>query len=210
MTQPNRTNLNVTVRRDTGKGPNRRLRAAGLVPAVVYSRGKDPVSVIAQPKEVVAHLNGEFGRNGAINLQIEGEKSPRLAIIKEYTVHPWQRSLEHIDFWEITPDTILTLTVPFAGVGKTETEKQGGRVRYTRDDVMVRCKPDDVPAKITYDLSSLPFGPHNITISQIPLPKGVTAHFKNDYSLIQVQLPKVVTDEEAKEGEEGAAPAASA
>ncbi len=207
-----RSNLSVTKRTETGNGPNRRLRAAGTLPAVVYSKGKPPVAVAADPKAVVAHLKGPLGKNGAIDLAVEGEGAPRLAIIQEYTVHPWKRSLEHVDFWEITPDTILTVTVPFSGVGKSEAEKVGGRVRFTRDDIMIKAKAADMPAKVTFDMATLTPGDHNITISKIPMPPGVTAHFKNDYSLIQVFMAKVAAEaEEAKPaGKDAKKPAAKA
>ena len=39
--------LNALVRKETGKGPARRLRSAGLIPAVFYGRGTEsiPLSV---------------------------------------------------------------------------------------------------------------------------------------------------------------------
>lgn len=195
-----RQTLTVSPRTETGKGPNRRLRMAGTVPAVVYTKGKAPISVQADPKAVVAVLNGPYGKNAPVDLSVEGEATPRLALIQNYTVHPFKRTLEHIDFWEISPDSILTITVPFSGEGKSESEKQGGRVRFTRDDILVRCKPADVPQKITFDMTSLPAGDHNLTVSKIPMPPGVTAYFKHDYSLIQVFLPKVTAAAEDAKG----------
>lgn len=207
-----RQTLTVSPRTETGKGPNRRLRVAGTVPAVVYTKGKTPTTVQADPKAVVAVLNGPYGKNAPVTLQVEGESAPRLALIQQYTVHPFKRTLEHIDFWEIAEDTTLTITVPFAGEGKSESEKQGGRVRFTRDDIVVRCKPKDVPAKITFDMASLSAGDHNITVSKIPMPPGVTAHFKHDYSLIQVFLPKVaaVADDGKGKKDDKKKPAAKA
>lgn len=207
-----RQTLTVSPRTETGKGPNRRLRVAGTVPAVVYTKGKTPLTVQADPKAVVAVLNGPFGKNAAVDLKVEGEAAPRLALIQQYTVHPFKRTLEHIDFWEISEDSTLTITVPFAGEGKSESEKQGGRVRFTRDDIVVRCKPKDVPAKITFDMTSLSAGDHNITVSKIPMPEGVTAHFKHDYSLIQVFLPKVaaVADDGKGKKDDKKKPAAKA
>ncbi len=209
MTRPT---LNVSLRAETGNGPNRRLRAAGTVPAVVYTKGKTPVSIQADPKAVAAVLNGPYGRNGAVTLQVEGEAAPRLAIIQDYSVHPWKRSLEHIDFWEISEDSVLTITVPFAGEGKSEAEKQGGRVRFTRDDMVVRCKAVDVPKKITFDMAALSAADHNITVSKIPLPAGVTAHFKHDYSMIQVFMPKATAaaETDAKGKTDAKKPAAKA
>lgn len=208
MTRPT---LTVTPRTDTGKGPNRRLRVSGSVPAVVYTKGKAPVAVNADPKMVVAHLNGPLGKNGAIDLAIEGESAPRLAIIQQYTVHPWKRSLEHVDFWEITPDTLLTVTVPFGGEGRSEAEKQGGRIRFTRDDLVVQCKPGDVPKKIAFDMASLPAGDHNITVSKIPMPAGVKPYFKHDFSVIQVFMPKgpAAGEEPAKGKDDKKKPAAA-
>ena len=218
-----RSNLSVTPRTATGNGPNRRLRAGGTLPAVVYTKGKPPVAVHADPKAIVAHLKGPLGRNGSIDLSIEGEASPRLAIVQEYTVHPWKRTLEHVDFWEITPDTMLTITVPFGPVGKSEAEKVGGKVRFTRDDLVVRCKAADVPAKINYDMAALPAGDQNITVSKVPMPPGVTPYFKHDFSVIQVYMAKSAADAAADEAAKpavkdakkpaakgGAAPAAKA
>jgi len=182
--------LNVSLRTETGKGPNRQARMSGKVPAVVYSKGKPPVLLSADPKSVVAVLTSPLGKNSTIDLNVSGEGAPRLAIIQEYTIHPVKRTLEHIDFWEITPDTELTVMVPFAGAGKSQAEREGGRVRFTRDDIVVKAKPADVPVKVEFDMTKLPPGDHNITISAIPLPPGVTAHFKHDYSLIQVFMPK--------------------
>lgn len=195
-----RQTLTVSPRTETGKGPNRRLRVAGTVPAVVYTKGKTPLAIQADPKAVVAVLNGPYGKNAAIDLKVEGEAAPRLALIQQYTVHPFKRTLEHIDFWEISEETELTITVPFAGEGKSESEKQGGRVRFTRDDIVVRCKPADVPAKITFDMTALAATDHNITISKIPMPQGVTAYYKHDYSLIQVFLPKITAAAEDAKG----------
>ena len=202
-TTTSRPSLQLALRSATGKGPNLRLRATGVVPAVVYTKGKDAVTVQADPKAVVAILQGPLGRNSAIDLQIAGEKTTRLAVIKEFQIHPVKRTIEHLDFWEITPETMLTVAVPFAGEGRSDSEKQGGRTRITRDDIMIRAKPGDVPAKVSFDLTKLAYGDHNITIGQIPLPSGVTAVYKNDYSLIQIFTTKSA-EEKAEEAEKAA------
>ena len=204
--------LNASPRSDLGKGPNRRLRANGGVPAIIYSKGKEAVKVSVSPKELVLLLQGPLGRNTVINLAIEGEATPRLAYIREYQVHPVKRTFEHVDFLEITPDTELTVTVPFAGEGRSESEKQGGKVRFTRDYIPVRAKPASIPAKVVFDMTSLPAGDHNVTISKVPMPAGVSAVFKHDFSLIQVSVPKVVAvaapDPKAAKGKDAKKPAA--
>ncbi len=204
--------LAASLRSDLGKGPNRRLRASGGVPAIVYSKGKEAVKVSVSPKDVVLLLQGPLARNTVMNLTIEGESTPRLAYMREYQVHPVKRTLEHIDFLEINADTELTVTVPFAGEGRSESEKQGGKVRFTRDYIQVRAKPAAIPAKVAFDMTSLPAGDHNITISKIPMPEGVSPVFKHDFSLIQISVPKVVAtaapDPKAAKGKDAKKPAA--
>ncbi|MFT7583254.1 MAG: large subunit ribosomal protein L25 [Myxococcota bacterium] len=199
-----RQTLNVNPRTDTGKGAARRLRAAGKLPGVVYAKGKDPVAITLDPKAVVAVLHGAYGRNTTLDLMVDGEKSGRLAIIKDYQVHPWKRIIEHVDLWEVDKDQKLILTVPFVRKGRTESERLGSKVRLTRDDIKVSCKAADVPAAVEFDLDGMPNGDHNITVSNVPMPSGVTAVFKHDYSLVQIKVPRV-----PKADEEEVAAAAS-
>lgn len=192
-----RPNLAVSTRTAVGKGAAHKLRAAGQIPGVVYGQKKEARAVAADPKEVVAILHGKLGRNTPIDLAVEGESAPRLAIIRDYQLHPWKRIIEHVDLWEINQDTVLTITVPFRRAGRAETERMGAKVRQTRDDIVVACKPDAVPAEVVFDMSTLPTGDHNIHISEIPMPDGVTAVFKHDYSLIQLTMPRAKVEEAA-------------
>ena len=66
--------INAPVRTELGKGPNRRLRASGMFPAVLYGKGKEPVSLVLEPRQIADLLNGTYGKNTVISLQIEGEE----------------------------------------------------------------------------------------------------------------------------------------
>ncbi len=196
-----RTVLTAKLRSETGKGSNRRLRAAGSIPGVVYGKALEPVALALDPKAVVNVLHSPQGRNTPIELSVDGEGKKRLAIIRDYQVHAWKRNIQHVDLWEITEDTLLKVTVPFVRAGKSESERLGARVRVTRHDVVVTCKPANVPAAIEFDSTTLPTEDTNITISQVPMPDGVEAFFKHDYSIIQQKMPKASTATEGEEGE---------
>ena len=150
----------------------------------------------------MAVLNGELGRNTPIDLMIEGEAVTRLAIVKDYQVHPVKRRLTHVDFWQVAPDQQLTLTVPFRRAGRSVAEKQGGRVNVVRDDIVVSCIADLTPAVVEFDMATLGAVDANITVSQLPLPAGVSPVYKQDFSLIQVIMPRITAAE--KEAEEAA------
>jgi len=195
-----RSNVTVSPRSEAGKGVSHRLRADGMIPAVVYGRGLEPVAVSADPKELAAILNGELGRNTPIDLTVEGEAAPRLAIVRDYQVHPVKRRLIHVDFMQIDVAQKLSVTVPFRRVGRSEAEKQGGRVNVTRDYIQVSAVADKIPALVEFDMGKVAPADANYTISKIPMPEGVEPVFKHDYSLVQISMPRIsAAEKEAAE-----------
>lgn len=177
-------------RTETGKGANRRLRAEGLVPGIVYGAKKEPVNVSVVPKPLVKILHSVRGKNTPLALKIEGESEPRLCIIKDMQVHPVRRTVRHVDFWEVLPDQRVVVDVPFKRVGRSNWERIGARVRLTRHDVKVRCKVLEIPEFVSFDMTDVPDGKMNIPISRVTMPEGVEAVYKHDYSIIQVRPPR--------------------
>ena len=62
--------LTAIPRKEVGKNANRRLRSRGQIPAVVYGKTTEPMSVAVNPKEVVSILHLESGRNTVFKLKI--------------------------------------------------------------------------------------------------------------------------------------------
>jgi len=153
------------------------------------------------PKDVLKILEGDMGRNTPINLQVDGEKGTQLTLIKDLQIHPWRRTIKHVDFWAISDDGNLVLSVPLRRVGRSELEKLGGRVQMVRKSMKVRCTPANIPATIDFDMTQLPEN-NLVMASQIMMPEGVTPLFKNDFKVLHVKVPKAVEPEEV-EGEEG-------
>jgi large subunit ribosomal protein L25 len=67
--------LAIEARDKVGKGVSRRLRSSGLVPAVVYGKGIEPVAVSIDKKELADAIAGEGGINHLITLK--GGGGPR-------------------------------------------------------------------------------------------------------------------------------------
>ena len=197
-----RPTLNVSVRENTGKGHNRRLRASGEIPGVLYGQGKTPVSFSVGPKPVVAMLNGDFGKNTVMNVAIEGQSETRLAIVKDFQIHPWKRTLVHLDLWEIAESTPLSIEVPFRKVGVSAVEQAGQKVRITRSTVKVRCTAADIPVAIEYDMTTVEGDYAEISVSEVPMPEGVEPLFRKDFKLIRMKVAAVKDlAEETEEGE---------
>lgn len=205
-----RLSLKAAVRTGTGKGANRKLRTAGLVPAVVYGKGKENATLTVAPKEVLAILKSDAGRYQPIELQVEGESAPRLALIKDFVVHPFKRTLRHVDFWEVAADEKIVVKVPLRRDGQAEIEKIGGRISFTHKLVRISCTPATMPHEIKYNVSHITEDAkvRPPRASEIPTPDGVKVIFKSDYSFFQLKLPKLVSDEDAAAEAEAATPAA--
>jgi large subunit ribosomal protein L25 len=205
-----RPTLSASLRENTGKGYNRRLRAAGEIPGVVYGLGKDPVSLSVPPKPLVKMLNGDYGKNTVLNLDIEGEGSPRMVIIKDFQLHSWKRTLTHIDLWEISEDTTLHLQVPFNKVGTIGVEREGLEAWVTRSSLKIRCTASNIPASIDYDMVNLAADATGLRISELPMPEGVEAMFKHDYNLLRVKKARKLMAELELAAEEAEAAAEAA
>jgi large subunit ribosomal protein L25 len=184
-----RATLNVTPREGIGKGFNRRLRQQGITPAIVYGNNKQSLPISLNPKELVGILQGPTGRNTVIDLTVEGEGEPRMTVIKDYQVHPWKRKLRHVDFWEITPNTTLTLDIPLLTTGEAPSQKLGGRLSVKCMDLKVSCLPANIPASIVFDLATLGEEECSISISDLVLPEGVVAEGSEEMSVLSIRIP---------------------
>ena len=194
--------INASPRTDTGKGPNRRLRAEGQVPGVLYGNGNAPQALAFDPKAVVKLLDGPLGRNAVANINIDGKEC--MAIVKDLQVHPWKRKLIHVDFMEITAESTLTLKVPFRRVGQSPMEKLGAKVEQHRDEMKVRCKANAIPEALVFDMTSLTEEFAEVMASEIALPEGVEAIYRKDFKLIRMKVPSAAAQAAEAEGEEAA------
>jgi len=200
MTATTMQTLAAKPRQAAGKGAARRLRQEGLVPAVAYGKGLPATAIAVGPKEVAAILRSELGKNTLIELDLDGKKL--LAMIKDFTLHPLARSLEHVDFVEVKLDHAVDVQVPLVTTGKAVGVAKGGVLRIVHRTVPVRCLPNLVPVKITTDVAHLELGEH-IATQDLKLPEGVVVRLAATQTLVAVVAPE-------KEVEEVAAPVAGA
>src|SRR3990170_8139369 len=93
--------LRAEPRTDFGTRPSRRSRRAGSVPAIVYGRGLDTLSVSVGRRELHAALHTEAGANALINLEVAGSKT-LLTVAREIQRHPVRGEIIHLDFINIS------------------------------------------------------------------------------------------------------------
>ena len=118
------TTLQAEVRAGRGKGPARRLRGEGKIPAVVYGPGLEPALLTVSPKPLLKALRGEYGRNVVYVLEWNGKKE--LAMVKDLATDPVTSDLLHVDFYRVTEESPVVVNVPFQAKGRAQGVRMGG------------------------------------------------------------------------------------
>jgi large subunit ribosomal protein L25 len=199
MTAAQLPSLKAQTRNPAGKGAVRRLRREGFVPAIAYGKGRPTTAISVSPKDVTSVLKTELGRNSVVELDVSGQKM--LAMIRDYSVHPLARELEHVDFIEVHLDKPVDVDVPLIPRGKAVGVTTGGVLRVVYRTVPVRCLPDKIPAKLEADVTHLELGMH-VATKELKLPEGVVVRLPAEQTLIAVVAPE---KEEVVEAVPGAA-----
>lgn len=175
--------LTTEARQGTGKGAARQLRAAGMIPAVYYTRGSEPVSLAVSPKELTAALSTSHRRNRLFTITVNGESKP--VIVQDLQVHPVTRDLLHVDFLGVDPTNPIERAVPLKTKGRAAGVVSGGDLRVLFRSLPVRCTPDAFPADITLDVTKLQQG-ESIKVADVKLPEGVTIQMPAERNVVTI------------------------
>ena len=167
--------MNASVRTNTGKGVARKIRATGLVPAVVYRAGKKASLIKINPKTLTVLFEKTQNPNTLVRLEIDGGREAT-CLVKEVQRHPVSGVIRHVDFYEVSETEDIVVSVPVATVGKAVGTTLGGALRIIRRELDVRCKPQDIPETIEVDVTELNIGKF-IKVNEIQNPNGVEILF---------------------------------
>ncbi len=165
--------IKVQRREDEGKGASRRLRHAGVIPAIVYGGELKPVSIQLNHEEVWLASQNEWFYSSILELSLNGDVQK--VLLRDLQRHPFKQLIMHIDFQRVSDNEQLSAAVPlhFANEEISPAGKSAEVVvTHELNEVQVVCLPKDLPEFIEIDLSALEVG-HVIHLSEIKLPAGV-------------------------------------
>ena len=180
--------LSVQRRDAIGKGPVRRLRRGGLVPAILYGGGTAPVALAVAPAEVHRALHARAG-GVLVNLRVAGEAEPRPAVVRELQFHPVRETLLHVDLQAVRLDEEITVEVPIHVVGEAAgVKEQSGILALLLRQVQVACLPSLIPERVDIDVSPLRI--HDVlTVADLRLPEGVRVTTTPTQAVVTVTPP---------------------
>jgi large subunit ribosomal protein L25 len=205
--------LRAEKREQKGKESARKLRDSGRIPAVLYGKETETVSLSLDAHEAELLFQSISVENTIVGLEIEGEKAPVQTLIREIQVHPYRPVLFHVDFYRIREGERLEVEIPVNLNGVPEgVRSSGGILQQVVHQVRVKCLPTMIPESIEIDVTALEIG-GSVHVSDLRLGEGVEILMDADQTVCSVVQPKLEVEPAAEaaapaEGAEGEAPAA--
>lgn len=186
--------ITIERRTETGKGPMRRLRAGGKVPAILYGPNRQTTAIVCSQEQVerrLAHLEGSHlirlvHAGGAS----EADMHERMVLVREMQRHPVTGAVLHADFFEVDLTERLQVSVPLHFVGKAAGVVAGGILQPVLREIEIECLPTEIPEFIEVDVSGL--GIHDaIHVGDLNIPEGTTIAGDSALTVVTVLPPTV-------------------
>jgi large subunit ribosomal protein L25 len=168
-----RVKLPVREREGRGTGDSRRLRREGMIPGVLYGRGKPPHAICIEERELRRVLTGDHGLHAILDVSLDQQKTTHASILKDYQVHPVRGHLIHFDLQEVRLDQPIQAQVVVDLVGDAEGVKEGGVLSQVQREINVEALPLEVPERIELDVSGMAIG-DTLRLVDLPAREGVT------------------------------------
>jgi len=205
-------NLKAIKRENTSSGSNNKLRASGLVPAILYG-GKDTNQNISVEKKAIKNIvNSDTFLSKVLEIDIDGKKEK--VIPRDIAFHVVSEEPIHIDFMRVIAGKKIIIEIPVKFINHPESPglKRGGVLNIVRRKVELKCPGENIPDDITVDLTGTDIGT-SIKISSVNLAENVAPTIDRDFVIATVAAPTVMKEPEkpvadtAAEGAEGETPA---
>jgi large subunit ribosomal protein L25 len=196
-------NVEAKPRQSGTKNDARRIRKSGLIPAVLYGAGLEPLTITVDPKQIRRILTSETGHNTIFDLAAGGDSGK--AMVVDWQYEPIKGALLHVDLKRIAMDQLLQVSVPIVLKGEAPGVKlQGGILEQMIREVEVECLPADIPSQVIGDVSKLQFG-ETIRISDLVKIDKVKFLTDETQAVAHVTAVKEIVEVTPVEGAEAAA-----
>jgi large subunit ribosomal protein L25 len=136
-----------------GSREMQRLRKTGMIPAVYYGKGIEPVSVAVSADDVRKVLVP--GKCYALlDLEIDG-KAGNPVVIYDYQKDAISQKITHIDFLKIEENSPVKVVVPVTLSGiPVGVKAEGGMLSQITRKLKLSVLPTKIPSVLTIDVSA--------------------------------------------------------
>lgn len=186
-------------RTEFGKGPSRRTRAAGRVPAVLYGHHAEPTHLTLPGHEVLLAL-----RTANVLIRIDGlPGGPQLALPKAIQRDPIRGSVEHVDLLVVRRGEKVTVEVPVNVTGDVAPD---GLLDQQLIQISLEAEATSIPGGIDVNVEGMAIG-DAVHAGDLELPAGVSLAVEPDILVAHVIAAPTAAQIEAELGVAEPAPA---
>ena len=142
--------MSGSLRENVGKKDAKALRRQDRVPCVMYGKTEQVLFSVPQVefKPLVFSPDAAY-----IELTINGEK--RMAMLKDIEYHPVTDNIMHADFYELSDDKPIIMSIPVYLTGTSVGVMKGGKAVLKIKRLKVKALPANMPEKIVLDITNL-------------------------------------------------------
>jgi large subunit ribosomal protein L25 len=198
-----RIKLTVKERESRGSADARRLRRQGLIPGVLYGKGKGSNAICVPERDLRRALTGAGGLHAILDVVLEGQATTHASILKDYQQDPIRGHISHIDLQEVRLDQPIQASVTVQLIGEPAGVKEGGVLSQVQREINVEALPMEIPEHIDLDVSGMAIG-DTLRLVDLPAIEGVTyLDDPEETVLASVGLPAREVEPEPEEPAEG-------
>lgn len=185
------------------------LRREDKIPAILYGKSIDkPIPVTLDLGET-SKLLREASVSTLITVDVDGEEHTTL--IRDYQIDFVRGTLQHVDFLVVSLTETVRASVSIVLEGEAPIiAEEGGLLVTGLEQIEVEALPQDLPERLTVDVSGLTSFGSTILVRDLEVPAEVTVLSDPEELLVVATAPTMeeivdeVEDEELLEGEEAA------
>lgn len=193
--------LKAFVRDRKGKGPARRFRKDGLLPAIFYGKDAKSTPIVVNTSQLMKLLKD---RDETIFIKLiisNGSEIEKFSIIKDIQSNPVTRRFLHADFYEISMTEKSSFDVPIHFTGRPVGIDNGGELHIIKRDLKVSCLPGLLPDFIELDITALNIG-DSIKVQDIKIADGLTILEPVESAIVTVSTAKAAKETQETELQE--------
>jgi large subunit ribosomal protein L25 len=196
--------LKATRRTVTGKQV-KTLRRQGLLPAVIYGTGIEPIAISLDARDAAKLLSG-VSSSTLVSIDLEGKEHSTL--VRDKHKDFLKNSLLHVDFQVVSLTEKIRASVRVEMHGTATAVTENNAVLYqSLNQIEVESFPQHLPERFTVDVSSLENVGDAIYVRDLDVASNVTVLTSADEIIVVAtgaapeEIEEVVTAEETTEPE---------
>lgn len=192
--------LKVYSRAVTGTISSKQARRQGKIPATIYGKGVEPVSVLIDEADIKQLIRTQ-GRYAIVNFDIDGERKQK-AMIQYISRNAITSEMMNLEFRTIAAGERVRVSVVINISGGDTIV--GAQVTQVKQELNIEAPADNIPHEVAFDISGLAIG-DVLTVAQLDVPADVTVLDDAEEPVASVAAERVFEEPETEGDEDEAA-----